>query len=108
VPCPENKCGCFSGAYTTIKAYPILPYSTDNVAAGQVIEEMVARMESDAPHFQWEGPLCKPENPSLERDAQGTTCWYVLVAQNGLSRHVYAATAPEAICKAALLAVVDV
>jgi len=105
VPCPENKCGCFSGAYTTIKAYPVLHYSTDNVAAGQVVEEIVSRMEADNPHFEWEGPLFKPENQYLENYAQGTTCWYVLVVRNGLRQHVCADTAPEAICKAALLAV---
>jgi hypothetical protein len=82
---------------------PVPPYSTDIAAAWQVVERMTARMGYDDPHFDWVGPLFKPEHRYLTEEGYplGTTCWFVRVEDRGFIHHVCADTPELAICLAA-------
>lgn len=87
---------------------PIWPYSTDIASAWGVVEKMAARMNNyPVDGFKWSGPLYKPNTHYLTSEGYplGTVCWYVLVQNDNIGRHIVCAdTSPEAICKAALLA----
>lgn len=89
----------------------IVPYYSTSISdAWRIVTKMSARMESDA-DFTWEGPLYKPTHRESD-DAlfpPGASCWYVSFQTRGVEerRIVCAATAPLAVCIAALQIIED-
>ena len=64
----------------------VAPYSTEIEYAWHVVEAMAQRVEeSSDPHhgFTWDGPLFKPSHNYGIEWPLGTTCWYVVVENDG-------------------------
>lgn len=89
-------------------------YSNNILFAWEVVEKMVAKMTRqtqfnfepfEIKEFKWTGPLFKPEYEYLTNEGYplGTTCWFVSLDVNGMHFVICGDTAPEAICKAALI-----
>lgn len=111
VKCETSAVGIrvFSGVPPFDKcAWTIPAYSKDIAAAWSVVEKMIQRIRDDPyQDFGWDGPLFKSRAGYLTNEGYplGTECWYVVVQWDGHRKHVCAASAPLAICLAALRSV---